>query len=113
MGFSLVPPMTLPRKDARRIVVDSHTYRWAVSPDSGCLWLIVESTERDGQRLEARLAHHDGDPHIPQGQQIRPGVVRTIIETALARGWQPAQRSGQPFTMRDVDQLIPPDAAAS
>lgn len=103
--------MTLPRKDARNIVVGDHTYRWAVSPDSGSMFLIVESAEHDGQRLEARFAYDDG-----QGTQrriIRPGQVRAVIETALARGWQPAQRSGQAFILRDADPFNPPVAPST
>lgn len=105
--------MTLPRKDACSIIVGNHTYRWAVSPDSGFMWLIVESAEHGAQRLEAQFKYHYHDTHSAQRRRICPSVVRQIVEIALARGWQPAQRSGQPFRMDDADQLVPPDASGS
>jgi len=58
--------MALSRRSSRSITVDGVEYRWAVSPDSGYLWLIVERADAPGQRgLKAMRV--DGEAVRPVG----------------------------------------------
>jgi len=88
--------MALSKRKSRTISVNGVKYRWALSPDSGCMWLIIEDADSPGQLVEARFDIHDAV--APDGRLssqracVSPGVVRTIILHALHRGWHPQQR---------------------
>jgi hypothetical protein len=88
--------MALSKRNSRTIQIDDVEYRWAVSPDSGYMWLIVELAASPGQRIEASFDYHDEarpDGHgSAQCRSISPGVVRTVVLHALASGWRPRQR---------------------
>ena len=105
--------MGLARRGARRITVDGVAYRWVVSPDDGTMILVVERANGPGKRLEAVFAYDD--IHEPDGPgvwrivgqrlSIRPGVVRAVILSALARGWQPSIVGAVAFRIRDGESL--------
>ena len=87
--------MALAKKSSSLINVDDVVYRWTVSPDSGCMWLIVERAEEPGQRIEAIFDYRDRlqrDYSLIQRRSIIPRDVRCIILHALANGWQPDKR---------------------
>ncbi|MEM6260793.1 MAG: hypothetical protein AAGI37_21300 [Planctomycetota bacterium] len=73
--------MTLPGKNSRLISIDGEVYRWAVSPDSGYSYVIVEPASGQEQRVEA----HIDDPEAP----LTPALAREVIREALKCGWQP------------------------
>jgi hypothetical protein len=56
--------MALSKRNSRTIHIDGVEYRWAVSPDSGCMWLIVELAASPGQRIEALFDYHDKPPAV-------------------------------------------------
>jgi len=93
--------MALAKRSSRTITVDGARYRWAVSPDSGYMWLVVERADRPGQRLRACFAYHDfvQPDGLVTGQlrPVSPGVVRAVVLHALANGWRPEQRGLKPF----------------
>lgn len=113
--------MALPRKGSRCISVEGVTYRWMVSPNDGFMVLIVELADHPGQQLGACFGYQDVlkpkkagvSAIVGQLRSITPGVVRSLILTALSRGWQPSRRGLPPFPLRDAEQLAPvgePDA---
>ncbi|MBX9580575.1 MAG: hypothetical protein K2X87_09730 [Gemmataceae bacterium] len=107
--------MTMPKRGSRRIIVDGEAYRWVVGPNDGYMVLAVERADGSGRRLEAYFRYHDqyetagaGSYRVVgQRRSIRPGVVRTVILYALARGWQPSTPGREPFRVRDADSLVP------
>lgn len=109
--------MGLAKRGTRRIVVGGVAYRWVVSPDDGYMVLVAELADEPGQRLEAYFRYRDVcEPEgvgvlriVGQRRAIRPGVVLTIIQTALSRGWQPSQCGLPPFRLLDADQVAPVD----
>lgn len=102
--------MALPKNESRKIAVNGAAYEWAVSPDSGCMWLIVQRHGSPRQRLVARFDYHDTrDPdgrNLGQRRVVSPGVVRTVILHALAHGWRPAGRRLKPLRM-DGEAIVP------
>ena len=93
--------MALARRSSRAITVDGVDYRWAVSPDSGYMWLVVERAVRPGQRLLASFQYHDviqPDGRVTgQCRPVSPAVVRATVLHALANGWRPSQRGLKPL----------------
>ena len=93
--------MALANRSSRTITVDSSAYRWAVSPDSGSMWLVVELADQPGQRVEAAFDYHDvvqpGGRITAQRRSVSPGVVRAVVLHALANGWRPSQAGLQPL----------------
>ena len=93
--------MALAKRSSRAITITGVQYRWAVSPDSGCLWLVVERAGEPGQRLEASFEYRDivgpDDRNAGQGRSVSPGVVRAVVLHALANGWHPEQRGLAPL----------------
>ena len=85
--------MALARRGSRIIRVDGVAYRWAVSPDGGSVWLVVERDGASGQRVQAMFDYSDTilpDGHTGrQGRSLTPRVVRSVIARASANGWQP------------------------
>jgi hypothetical protein len=87
--------MTLPQKGSRSISVDGEEYRWTVSVDEDLQrayppardihWLVVESPAVPGRTLTVEFPL--GDPSEGLGNAITPGVVASIIRTAVTRGW--------------------------
>jgi hypothetical protein len=108
--------VTLARKGSRKLALDEHEYRWAVSGDDGYLVLVIESATNHGQRLEAVFKYHNEVPDASgflrmagQLRVITPEVVRSVIQLALERGWRPLQTKLKPFCIRDADDIIPVD----
>jgi hypothetical protein len=93
--------MALAKRMSRSIMVDGVAYRWAVSPDSGYMWLVVERAANPGQRIEASFDYHDvvrPDGHMAgQRRSVSPGVVRAVVLHALANGWRPGQGGLKPL----------------
>jgi len=93
--------MALAKRSSRTITVDGSEYRWAVSPDSGYMWLVVELAAQPGQRIQASFDYHDvvqADGLITgQRRSVSPGVVRAVILHALANGWHPERHGLKPF----------------
>ena len=81
--------MALPIKGSRTIKVSGQTFRWAVSPDSGYMWLIVEPIGGHGQRVEAHFEYRD--------QPLTPAIAREVILEAFKHGWQPSTRGLKPL----------------
>ena len=106
--------MALATKGSSLIIVEDVSYRWVVSANDGILFLVVEAADENGQRLRARFRYHDiSEPEnagvtrmIGQRRSITPGVVREVVLTAMARGWQPSQRGLTAFDL-DGDQVVP------
>jgi len=95
--------MGLARKGSHTIAVADRTFRWVVSADSGFMALVAELARRPGQRLEAQFGYQDErDPEsgaLRQRCQITPKVVRSVILSALSRGWQPEKRGLPPMRL--------------
>jgi hypothetical protein len=96
--------MALAKRTSRTITVDGAEYRWAVSPDSGYMWLIVERAHMPGQRVQASFDYHDvvqPEGHIRhitgQRRSVSPGVVRAVVRHALANGWRAEKGGLKPF----------------
>lgn len=101
--------MALSKRSSRTITVDGSVYRWAVSGDSGYMWLIVELADEPGQRVEASFGYHDvvgpGGRITRQRRSVSPGVVRAVVLHALANGWQP-ERGGLKALRVDGEALL-------
>ncbi len=93
--------MALAKKSSRTIAVDGFEYRWAVSPDSGCMWLVVELADEPGQRVEAWFEYDDvvrpDGRIVGQRRSVSPGVVRAVVLHALANGWRPERGGLKPL----------------
>jgi hypothetical protein len=93
--------MALAKRSSRTITVNGSEYRWAVSPDSGYMWLVVELADGPGQRVEASFDYHDvvqADGRVTgQRRSVSPGVVRAVVLHALANGWRPDQGGLRPL----------------
>ena len=104
----------------RRITVDAQEYRWVLSPDDGYMVLWVRLYTQPRQRLRANFLYHD--IWIPSGPgvwhslgqrcSITPKVVRAVILTGLAQGWQPTATKPAEFCLRDAEKLIVIEAKA-
>ncbi|HYE20512.1 MAG TPA: hypothetical protein VEA69_18840 [Tepidisphaeraceae bacterium] len=93
--------MSLAKRSSRTISVDGVAYRWAVSPDDGYMWLVVERADRAGQRVEAVFEYHDvrgaDGRNAGQRRAASPGVVAAVIRHALANGWRPGRGGLKPL----------------
>ena len=102
--------MSLARRTSRKIQVNGVEYRWAVSPDSGYMRLVIERADVAGQRVEASFEYYDAvgpdGRNEGQRQSISPGVVREIIAHALLHGWHPDQRGLKP--LRIAGEVVRP-----
>ncbi|HVE39428.1 MAG TPA: hypothetical protein VNM14_06030 [Planctomycetota bacterium] len=77
--------MGLPRKGSSRINVNGVDYRWAVSPDSGYMVVVVQQDSGKGSRLEYTIENYE--------LTITPAAVRAIILKALQDGWDPTSKA--------------------
>jgi hypothetical protein len=106
--------MGLPQKGTRRIVVGGFPYRWLAKYEQvGWLEgyccpvsLFVEREDTRGQLLVTHFACYGKEVITAQTEAVTPGLVRQIMETALARGWQPARQGLPPFAM-DGKEFFP------
>ncbi|MEV6426421.1 hypothetical protein [Nocardia sp. NPDC051463] len=99
--------MTLPKKGARRIVVDGVAYRWRVRRRPTYMQAIalmrltfaVEHADCPGSTLvvETSHAHSRNWMGIPP-VSVRPADVAASIRLGLARGWKPSS-PGSPFML--------------
>ncbi len=97
--------MGLAKKGSRIIAIGDEQYRWVLSPDSGCMWIVVERASGQGQRMEARVTYDD-QPNGEQAARVTPAVVRRAIALALADGWAPASSGSPPFRLLDADTRV-------
>lgn len=98
--------MTLNRKDARAITINNEKFRWAISPGSGYVTLIVEHEATNGQRLEVCIESDINDywadfPLIETMnlRVVKPREVRQIILEAINEGWM-YREPGKPITYK-------------
>ncbi|MFN0135737.1 MAG: hypothetical protein ACKVS9_06420 [Phycisphaerae bacterium] len=108
--------MSLSKGNSRPIVFQGAAYRWAVSGDSGCMWLVVERADAVGQRLEVCFDYanrieprQDGSATLHQQRSITPGVVARVIEAALSRGWAPIAKGRAPMRIDDGNTIASSD----
>lgn len=94
--------MALARKSSSLINVNGVIYRWAVSPDSGYMWLIVEQANDPGQRIQAEFLYE----FKGHRREITPGVVRVVILHALTNGWRPNKKDRTHFRV-DGEAVAP------
>ena len=100
--------MALPKKGTRRIHVDGGDYRWAVSPDSGYMVVVIEGASASRRRLFVVTDYRDlltpsadgAGFEMNQQRQITPAYVRRCILAGLAAGWDPL-KPGSDFELRD------------
>ena len=92
----------MPRNESRAIHVEGRNYRWAVSPDSGYMNLVLQDGSGSGQRVLIQMDYEDValEGHsLVQRRRVTPGFVRRCIREAAAFGWKPAE-SGTEILMR-------------
>ena len=120
----------MPRKQLRRIVLASGTYRWRVThrhTPPRCTELL--SAFLDGHpRAPLRILFTEGDEvgydYIPRSGFVvdhrtplvsanlhEPGTVRALIERGLAAGWRPAEQP-RPFVVDDGWAMLRIDASS-
>lgn len=96
--------MAIPRKGARKIVVSGVCLRWLIASSSPPdLTVVAEHFESPASR--AML-------HVPYGIRVTPGLVASILQTALDKGWDPAQRGSDMRLDFTIDMLADPRVAA-
>lgn len=96
--------MAISRKGARKIVVSGVCLRWLVASSSPPdLTVVAEHFESPASR--AML-------HLPYGVRVTPGLVASILQTALDKGWDPAQRGPDMRLDFTIDMLADPQVAA-
>jgi hypothetical protein len=95
--------MGLPKKGSSKIDIADKSYRWAVSPDSGFMYIVVQLGAGKGQRLEVLV---DYEP------PVTPGIVRDCILEALKKGWKP-DKPGSPFGLDRRKPVSYPTRATS
>jgi len=91
--------MSLSRKNSRAIDVDGTAYRWAVSPDSGYINLVVQIVSGGGQRLVVNLGGYEDPTTGSTGESTHRSVtaadVRQVILAAIDHGWSPERPGGE------------------
>ena len=87
--------MALPKKGWKNITVADDVYAWSIKHNTPTLRVQVSLPDGSGRRLHA---------HFDEDRVITPRVVRFLIESSLAKGWQPSE-SGAPLIV-DGDQLV-------
>ena len=99
--------MGLPKKGSSKIRVGDRNFRWAVSPDSGYMHIVVQQESGRGQRLQVLV---DCEP------AVTPGVVRNCILEALKKGWKP-EKPRAPFALcrskQESQQTVRTSSASS
>lgn len=96
--------MAISRKGARKIVVSGVGLRWLVASSSPPdLTVVAEHFESPASR--AML-------YLPYGVRVTPGLVASILQTALDKGWDPAQRGPDMRLDFTIDMLADPQVAA-
>jgi hypothetical protein len=106
-AHSAIKEVMIRKKGSRKIVVDGHSYRWVVKRiydyQNGRItdMLLVAPDQKPGQKMIALFE----DRKLHEADQITPGVVRKLIFTALAQGWQP-QKAGGPYRVSNVNEIL-------
>lgn len=101
--------MALPKRGARRIVVDGVPYRWRVSkdlvPDQTPLRTAIELVNQPGTSLVVMANDRPHPQDVRTFQDTRNVVPITALDVsrwiaaALRLGWMPASK-GSPFLLR-------------
>lgn len=95
--------MGLAKKGSYAISVDAHQYRWAVSPDSGFMDLVIQDASGRGQRVSIAIDYDDkvvddskepGKSRHIQTRQVTPASVKAMIQKSIALGWEAAAPGG-------------------
>jgi hypothetical protein len=109
--------MALPKKGLRKITVGTAPFAWSVTGNDYCISLTIALSNTSGQLLstafsyhsvkvgESRSEHSGTVQHLKQQIKITPGVVRQVIDYALAHGWQPFEKTGQ-FHLPNIENHI-------
>ncbi len=85
--------MAMSKKSSRSISVDGHSYRWAVSEDSGYSVLVVQDGSGKGSKLEVQVPWAASDIGADIGPvAVTPAKVVSAIQQALRLGWDPQVR---------------------
>ena len=106
--------MGLRRKHSRRIVVDGERYRWTVGTSqqarTGCVSVVLELAAEPRQRLVVQVPRRNfwldfkelGEGSLPYVEEayrlVTPGIIRSIVVSALAAGWEPREKH-KPLTL--------------
>ncbi|NDJ60682.1 MAG: hypothetical protein GYB67_06125 [Chloroflexi bacterium] len=91
--------MAIPKKGARRIVVDQVEYRWYIRRKptyvqeiwGGLTFAVELATERASTTLVVEIDHDRPDSIAGDAAIIRPSDVAYAIRTALQHGWKPSE----------------------
>jgi hypothetical protein len=96
--------MAVRKTGSRRIVVDGVEYRWRIAPRptdvefdyAGSMVASVQLAKNAGQVLFVSCGLRAGNILDQPGVVVTPRQIAAAIRSALADGWQPAER-GKPF----------------
>ena len=112
--------MTLRKKHNRGIVIDGTEYRWTVSSRQQCgagrIVLIVEPQTQPSHRIAVDVPCRDfwsdvSTDHpidLKDYRPVTPGIVRDVILSAIALGWNPTQPGRQlAFELHEDNTLTP------
>jgi len=86
--------MTISKRNSRRIIINDEYFRWAISPGSGYLVLVVEHETIKGQKIEVYINSDINNlwvnfPLIENMnlRLVKPSAVRKMIIEAIYMGW--------------------------
>ncbi len=95
--------MSFPQKGSRTLVVDGHSYRWAIRSRPTFTQGLAQSPLRFAVELEGSVSvllvspRPDNWLKLP-GKSVPPAHVAQAIRQALAAGWKPTE-PGSAFEM--------------
>ena len=104
--------MTISKRNSRRIIINDEYFRWAISPGSGYVILIVEHETIKGQRIEIYVESDINNywanfPYVENMNQrlVKPSAVRKLIIEAINLGWN-YKTPGKPLVYDLKDERI-------
>jgi hypothetical protein len=104
--------MAVSEKAARNIVVRGVRYRWRATGNDGWISLTIWPHELPGARIVCTFGYDQ--THVPLGGGVTAltkqlvitnRIVRRVLEHALKKGYDPAQKAKQ-LELGAVDELI-------
>lgn len=93
--------MALPKKNTRKITINDSPYRWGIYGKKNSKILRVELHERPASQLIATSKSFQPGVSVP----FTPAIVASIIEKALALGWQPENKNPAEFLFEGLESL--------